>query len=222
MSELLSRGPGERPVAADAVYDRIRDAILTGELRPNTRLVEEDLAASLGVSRSPVREALMALTRDGLVVRSRGWAVRDHSPAEIIALLEARTVFETGAAYMAAKRITSEQLDELRELAARMEDESNDLATRNALNRRFHDVITQGAHNAILADVAQRTAFSYWSFGAAAVHPPADKDVVNAQHQEIIDALASGDQERARLVVQEHLRRTIAIVTQLVLPQSDG
>ncbi|WP_061960604.1 GntR family transcriptional regulator [Demequina flava] len=216
MSELLARRPTTRTVAADAVYERVRDAILSGELRPNARLVEEDLAANLGVSRSPVREALMGLTRDGLVVRSRGWAVRDHTPEEILTLLEARTVFETGAAYLGAPRVTGDQLDALRELATQMETGDHDLSTRNRLNRTFHEVVTQTAQNSVLDDVAHRTSFSYWSFGAAAIHPPADAEVVNSQHRDIIAALESRDPNAAQRAVYDHLRRTTEIVSEYV------
>ena len=97
-------GPGARP---REIYSRIRSAILRGELRPNEPLIEADLALSLGVSRTPIREGLQRLATDGLIVaRRRGWAVRDHSEAEIRHIYEVRAALEGYAAWLAAERET--------------------------------------------------------------------------------------------------------------------
>ena len=86
------------------VYDQLRSEIARGELRPNERLIEADLALRLSVSRTPVRESIQRLAVDGLVVnRRRAWFVREHSPAEITALYEVREALEGYAARLAAE-----------------------------------------------------------------------------------------------------------------------
>ena len=90
---MAKQGPAGT-IAADAVHEHLRKAILSAEYRPNYRLVEQDLSAQLNVSRTPVREALLRLKQEGLVVQRKGWIVRDHAPHEIIELLEARAEFD--------------------------------------------------------------------------------------------------------------------------------
>ena len=71
-------GPG---AVTDGVYARLREAIVSAELRPNGRLVESELAVRLDVSRTPVREALLRLEQEGFVRRERGWVVRENEPS---------------------------------------------------------------------------------------------------------------------------------------------
>ncbi|GLI26767.1 GntR family transcriptional regulator [Agromyces rhizosphaerae] len=203
-------------VASESVYERLRDAILSGEIRPNMRLIEEDLAEALGVSRSPVREALLALTQDGLVVRDRGWVVRDHTPQEVLRIIEAREIIETEAAALAAARITEEELVELERLAEQMESSGADRPALNVLNREFHTKITHASGNFLLDEFSRRTNISYWNFSIGAMQPPSDDQVVNGQHREIIAALRAGDADAARERVREHLERTLEIMRELV------
>ncbi|MFT4157734.1 MAG: GntR family transcriptional regulator [Microbacterium sp.] len=215
--QLPHRQPVLRGLVASApVYERLRDAILSGELRPNARLIEEDLAAALNVSRSPVREALLALVQDGLVVRTRGWAVRDHTPDEVLRIIEARLVMESEAAALAASRITGSQLDALDQLAQEMEKTGLERPTLNTLNRHFHTTVTAAAGNFILDDFARRTSISYWNFNLGVVQPPGDDEIVNRQHRAIIDALRSRNPEAARLAVREHVGRTYEIMSGMV------
>ncbi|MFT4258185.1 GntR family transcriptional regulator [Microbacterium sp.] len=216
-AQLPHRQPALRGLVASApVYERLRDAILSGELRPNARLIEEDLANALNVSRSPVREALLALVQDGLVVRTRGWAVRDHTPDEVLRIIEARVVMESEAAALAASRITDAQLDELDRLALDMEVKGLERSSLNTLNRHFHTTVTAAAGNFMLDDFARRTNISYWNFNLGVIQPPGDDEIVNRQHRAIIDALRAHDPEAARLAVREHVGRTYEIMSGMV------
>jgi DNA-binding GntR family transcriptional regulator len=202
----------QTPFAAQLVHEQLRDAILRGELRPNVRLVEEEIAADLQVSRTPVREALLALTQEGLVVRSRGWLVRDHPPEDMLRIIEARAAVEGAAAGLAAARIDDAGLARLRELADAMEHADVDRPSMNTLNRQFHAVITEAAGNVLLSQFAQRTAISYWSFSLSVARPAADVEIVNAQHREIIAALEAHDTSRAEHLVRAHVDRTRTVL----------
>ena len=99
---------------SDDVYDALRRAIVTGEIRPNQPLIELDLAAQLGVSRTPVRESLQRLVIAGLVVpRKRGWAVREFTVEEMQENAEVRAGLEGYAAYLAAARGSEPAIDKI-------------------------------------------------------------------------------------------------------------
>src|SRR3954452_24627330 len=140
-----------------AAYDRVRADIVHGVLRPNQRLVEAELAEQLGVSRTPVREALQRLVLERLVRRERGgWVVHEHSPEEIEAIYEVRAALEGYAAFLAADRADEAQLAELDAIypsgEAALElgpDEQVEL------NERFHDGVIAAAGNARLAELCR-------------------------------------------------------------------
>src|SRR5579864_7454244 len=118
MEELpMSAVQLDRAVGAtrsDNVYERLREAIVTGRARPNERLIEAELADRLQVSRTPIREGLQRLAAEGLVVtRRRGWVVLEHTSAEIREIYEARAALEGYCARLAAERATEAQLKEI-------------------------------------------------------------------------------------------------------------
>ncbi len=199
-------------IAADAVHEHLRNAILSAEYRPNHRLVEQELSAQLNVSRTPVREALLRLKQEGLVVQQKGWVVRDHAPHEIVELLEARVELESSAARLAAGRITPETLDQLLELMDQME-HTEARAEVNRLNDEFHSLITRAARNHVLTDAARSTMINYWNFNAPIVFTERDIRAVNDEHRALHAALASGDGESAGLIARTHVQRTADIIT---------
>src|ERR1700744_5555514 len=111
---------GVPPLRAE---DHLREAIVTGRLQPNERLVESDLARSLGVSRTLIRAALVGLEHEGLVEheRHRGARVRLVSESEAVEILETRSVLEGLAARLAAERATAEDIEELKGILADMQ-----------------------------------------------------------------------------------------------------
>jgi DNA-binding GntR family transcriptional regulator len=169
----------------------------------------------LEVSRTPVREALLALAQDGLVVRARGWSVRDHGPEEILRILEARAAVEGAAAGLAAQRIDDAGLARLKGLATEMERADQSRQILNQLNREFHAVITEAAGNALLVQFSKRTHISHWNFSIpmiSPISPPGDDEVVNAEHRAIIEHLEAREADRAAQTVRTHIERSRAIV----------
>ncbi|MGC3955893.1 MAG: GntR family transcriptional regulator [Propionicimonas sp.] len=197
---------------ADQIHQRLRDGILSGEYRPNQRLIEEDLAREMQVSRTPIREALLSLRQQGLVRRERGWQVRDHGPAEILEFLEARAELESSAARLAATRITDDELARLDELIASMESEPNRRQI-NLLNDEFHAVITDAARNYVLSNLARTTRINYWNFPTPVPFTSDHDAIVNAEHRELVAALRAGDFERAETVARQHVALTAQIIT---------
>jgi DNA-binding GntR family transcriptional regulator len=199
-------------VIADVVHERLRAAILSAELRPNRRLVEEDIAAWLKVSRTPVREALLRLKQEGLVTRDRGWIVRDHDPSDVRELLESRIAVEGYASRLAAERMQAKDVRALPDLAQEMETPGISRPDFNSLNDRFHDVIVAAAGNSVLADFHRRTRLNYWNFGVPVVFTPAHDEQVNQQHRSLITAITQHDGDRAEEVARQHVQQTLDIV----------
>lgn len=201
-------------VAADTVHERLRDAILSGELRPNMRLVEEELGSWLRVSRTPVREALLRLTQEGLVQRSRGWIVREHAPEEFLRILEARAAIEGAAAALAAQNITPDEIAELKQIVDQIDHSGTTRTELNELNKRFHTIVTAAGRNFLLDQFSQRTRISYWNFTIQNLVSAEDNKVANDQHREIIARLEAGDSEGSQRMVREHIERTQRILAE--------
>lgn len=132
-----------------SMYEKLRLAIVSGELRPNEPLIEADLAEKYGTSRTPVREGLQRLSADGLLVRrKRGWAVRELSASEVRENYEVRAVLEGLAARFAADRGTDEERQHIMTLhQRRCALVAPDASTRVSTNRNFHEAIFSAAHN---------------------------------------------------------------------------
>lgn len=214
MTNSLNFPPAALPVsvAADIVHEKLRDAILSGELRPNMRLVEEELGSWLQVSRTPVREALLRLTQEGLVQRSRGWLVREHPPEEFLRILEARAAIEGAAAALAAQHITADKIDELYEIVDQIDHPGATRPELNALNKSFHSIVTAASGNFLLEQFAQRTRISYWNFTMQNLVSEEDNKVANDQHRQIVACLEAGDSEGSERVVRAHIERTRAVL----------
>lgn len=199
-------------VIADMVHTRLRDGILSAELRPGRRLVEDELAEWLNVSRTPVREALLRLEQEGLVERDRGWVVREYNPAETRARLECRLAIEGYAARLAATRRSEAQLQELHALADAMEQAGLARREFNRLNDRFHKVIIEAAANAALANLHAQTKMNYWDLSVPVIFTPDLDREIHADHRTLIEALASGDGDKAEALARLHVQRTIEVV----------
>lgn len=199
-------------VVTDTVHNRLRDAILSAELRPNRRLVEDELAVWLNVSRTPVREALLRLEQEGLVDHSHGWVVREYQPAEIQSRLECRLAIEGYAARLASTRRTEAHLARLRELAGQMMARGLTRYEFNGLNDSFHRVITEAAGNPTLISLHAQTKMNYWDLSVPVIFSAEEDRMVAAQHRELIAALESGDGDEAERIAREHVRLTINVV----------
>ncbi|RFU84216.1 GntR family transcriptional regulator [Streptomyces triticagri] len=190
---------------SDRVTRRIRDQILDGERGPGSRLVERELAAELGVSRLPVREALKALVAEGLVTpRPRTWAVvREFSATDLADLDEVRGALETLTFRLAAQRSTRAGLDRLRaaldaELAAARRGDAVQ-ARRAAAD--FHEEVTALAANELLSELERSLRSRMrWVLGQ---HD--DLLAVAQEHADLYEAIAARDVPRVDTLVLHHL-----------------
>jgi len=144
----------QRPnLVREAAYERLKELIVGGRLQPGERLSEPALAGSLGVSRTPVREALQRLAQEGLVEvqPGRGARVRTLTPAEVAEVYEVRALIEGEAAGRAAGRCDEAGLTRLEEALAELESAApGDYAAQIAADARFHSLLVAAAGNGVL------------------------------------------------------------------------
>ena len=189
-----------------SAYDRIKEAILSGELEPGRPLVEAQLAAWCGVSRTPVREALTRLEQDRLVARGdRGLVVRQSSPEEILDLYDTRIVLEAAAARFAAERRTEHDLRLMRNALPRMAElgDANPSA-KAASNADFHRLIWRASHNGSMIDLLERLGMHLGRYPATTLAYPGRWESSNTQHDELVEAIAARDAELAATIATTH------------------
>ena len=203
--------------AASKAYDAIRRAILDGQYSPGSALREEQLAGEVGVSRTPVREALRRLHSDGLVesVRNSGTFVSDLSDADLLEIFELRAVLEAYVARKAARVIADDALAELERLAATMEAATGDEEERRRifgpLNTAFHTVILKASSSRLAESILQRMfEVPLVPLEQYRLRRWVNIDRSNRQHREIIEALREHDPEWAALCMESHLLSTRA------------
>jgi DNA-binding GntR family transcriptional regulator len=191
-------------------YTDLEGAILTGELKPRQRLVEQELAERLGMSRTPIREALRRLEERGLVriLPHRGAIVADISPVDVENIYAVRCHLESLAAQLAAERITPGVIEQVIDLEAAQSglSASRDVRALMHANDSFHDTIYGATENPCLVEVIQQlrrqvhpVRFNAWS-------KPDRIARSLAEHREMVDVLRRRDGARLAELTQQHLR----------------
>ncbi len=193
----------------DQVYMAIRERISSGSLPRGARVHQEDLAEELGVSRTPVREALRRLAAEGLVEMrtNRGARVADVDQVGMRSSYEARTVIEPGAARLAAGRRSEEPLARMRAAVAAQRRSLRNVQRSFEANREFHLALAEASGNEFLVQFAERL----W---VARIGETIYERQVETQermlldvreHEQIIEAIEAGDGRRAESLVRRHL-----------------
>jgi DNA-binding GntR family transcriptional regulator len=195
--------------------DRLRAEILEGRVTPGEWLRQEKLARALGVSQTPIREALKQLAAEGIVehVPYRGIRVVSFTPEDVEDFYTGRICTEGRAARFAAQHITKRELEELRELHRRMQacETPRELASYREMNRRFHLAIIKASRRPYLVRSLTQLWAAFptmlWGIipGVASASVPGRDDPDTAEHAEIIAALAAHDPGRAERAMQRHI-----------------
>jgi len=200
----------------DSVYSRLRDLILSNQLRAGQKLVDRDLAEQLGVSRTPVREALGRLAMMGLVeARSRrGYYVRQYTAEEMSDLYEFRQILEVNAARLAAQNATSSHLREFEEILIKSEklaaDQANHAKTV-ALDLEIHDLIARSSGNASLHQAIHNLmdkvmCFIWVDWVDASIADPASIAAAHREHQGLIERIIAKDADGAAELPGVHIQ----------------
>lgn len=193
------------------VYEKLKRKLLTGEIKPGTRMMEVELAGSLGVSRTPIREAVRQLEKEGLVTIApgRGAFASEISLRDIIDTLSVREDLDALAASLAAEKITKADRERLEELTQKYEAaiKSGDHDAMIHADEKFHRKIVKISGNKTLAMVAKTVQAQVQRFRYLYYEDLKNYQNMPAEHREIIEALVSGDSEVARKVSDEHVKR---------------
>jgi DNA-binding GntR family transcriptional regulator len=197
---------------ADLAYERIRGLVLSGELAPGTRLGQVELAERLGISRTPVREALRRLGGEGLVEghSHRGFRVADLGLDAVLRRLEVRAILEPGIAALAAERRTGRDLDLMREAIAD-EEEARDGIEAHDASRRFHIALARASGNEELVRVIE----SLWLVEVGRrllFRRSAEPDWQRtdaSEHREVLAAVHEGRADAAEHLMAGHVRRAV-------------
>jgi DNA-binding GntR family transcriptional regulator len=195
--------------ATSVAVDLIRTAIVEGRIGPGERLKEEEIARDLGLSRTPVREALLLLQGEGLVESSpnRGATVRSFGADEIDEMYQLRAVLEGYAARRAASRIRPEELRRLDDSSERFgrlceDGEIVDLMRENLV---FHTTVLEAARSPRLADVLRSVIEIPLVYRSFFWYSPEQRYASLRSHTQLARALATHDEERSELIMKEHV-----------------
>jgi DNA-binding GntR family transcriptional regulator len=202
---------------SDQVYHAVRSRIMAGALAPGTFLREKDLE-TMGVSRTPIREALGRLASEGFLERlpHRGFRVPEESLAHLLELYPIVASLELLAGRLAFDRFTAEDVSRLREINARLAEarDRGDVRAMLDLNTAFHRLITDRGGNrrlALLLDDlrSQLTRLELWYYSGA---ERTQRSI--QQHEEIIAAVERGDRSRALELLERNMSLTYGSLTQ--------
>lgn len=200
--------PVQAANAGESQYLVLRDEIVGGALPPGTTLLETALATRLGVGRAPVREAILRLECDGLVVRGqRGPQVRTLTAPEVVEIYQARIALEAEAAASAAAHRSALDLARLRHVHEEA-GAATDPDQMRALHGRWHAVLRQACHNPTITGILERLALQLALYDSVDMSRNPNLESTDDEHAEVLDAIAEGDQDRARTVLRAHLERT--------------
>ena len=192
-------------------YEELKRQILVGEIAPGTRMMEVELAEDMGVSRTPVREAIRKLEKEGLVTIEprRGAYASDISIKDMVDVLEVRQMLEGMAASMAAQKVTEEEKLDFVEANSAYKNavKKGNIEEIIRYDELFHQLIVSYSGNKTLnqllsqvQELALRFRYIYYDDFSRYENMP-------VEHEEIEEAIISGDTQKAKVVAEEHVER---------------
>ena len=212
-ADLLPLSPAERrldvALLSDQVYRKLRDAINSGRFKPHGHLVQNDLAAKLGVSRTPVREALFRLSHEGLVrsVGGRGFVVEDITWHDVEEVYVVRRALELQAVALLPDPYPAHHVETLRRLHETIASPGIDPAEYYELNRQFHRAVIEPANNDLLKrmlDEIWELPVSHRIFRRYTLSGGSVGQMIS-EHEAILEAAEANDRARLAHLVDSHL-----------------
>ena len=204
----------------DVVFNTLRQAILRGELKPGERLMEIQLANKLGVSRTPIREALRKLELEGLVnmVPRKGAEVADITEKSLRDVLEVRKALEELSVQLACEKITEEEIEELKRVAERFKDtlDDQDVTKIAEADVAFHDVIYTATDNQKLILLLNNLREQMYRYRVEYLKKEESYPQLIAEHEELIDKISKRNKEEATRIMCEHIDNQVATVINVI------
>ena len=211
MENLTRLNLDEYKPLRDVVFENLREAIVEGKLKPGQRLMEVQLAEQLGVSRTPVREAIRKLELEGLVVMipRKGAYVANMSLKDIIDVLEIRASLEGLAASLASERITGDDIKTLESIIEEFENNIDESNVEALLKKdvEFHECIFKATNNKKLHQLINSLWEQVYRFRVTYISDYESTVNIVGEHKMILDAIKKGDNELAKKYAMEHIQK---------------
>ena len=204
----------------ELVFESLREAIISGTLPPSERLMEIQLAEEMGVSRTPVREAIRKLELEGLVVMipRKGAYVAGMSIKDIVDVFEIRGALEGLAAELASERVTDDELESMERYLVKISEEieSGDLSKVVETDTDFHTLIYKASRNARLSQIISNLREQIQRFRTTSLSFPGRMKIALEEHRKIVEAISSRDGELARRLAQEHIENAENVMMSMI------
>jgi DNA-binding GntR family transcriptional regulator len=218
---MKKRGPMEtalgglrihkRKSLREKVYESLRKSILHGKMKPGQHLIEEQLAGHVGISRTPVREALHKLERDELVTRlpKGGFAVREFTKEDVEEIFGIRSALESYAAYLATLHMAPDKISILEKKLNESEDalEKGDDNKVVQLNTEFHDLLYKSCKSKKLVEMINTFRDYFYRYRSALLHIQNGISQSNKDHRQMLEAMKKKNPGLAERLVRKHLER---------------
>lgn len=209
----------------DVVFNTLRRAILRGELVPGQRLMEIRLADQMGVSRTPVREAIRKLELEGLVVMvpRKGAEVAHISGKNLRDVLEVRRALEELAGELACERMTAEDFKKLEQANHKFASvlDSDDITVLGQADEEFHGLIYQATDNDRLVQMVNHLREQMYRYRIEHLKNKSQRTILLQEHQDIMRALAARDVEAVRRAIRVHINKQEAQIAKMIKEQSN-
>jgi len=198
----------------DLVFETLREAIASGQLSPGQRLMELQLADDLGVSRTPVREAIRKLELEGLVVMvpRKGAYVAELSMKDMVEVFEMRAALDALAASLAAERITEDEIEFLERLLVEIRDfiACEDLEACIQADTTFHERLYEASRNMRLAQTIANLREQIQLFRTTSLGRPGRMTSALEEHRQILEAISQRNAKLAQKLAYQHIERAEA------------
>ena len=208
----------------DVVFNTLREAILKGELQPGERLMELQLASKLGVSRTPIREAIRMLEQEGLAVTvpRKGAEVARMTLKDMEDVLEIREALDELAAQIACERISSEQMNRLMDTKKEFERilASGEVKEIADVDVKSHDIIYEATDNAKLVYLLNNLREQLFRYRVEYLKNPENYPALIQEHEAIVSALEARDKAKVTEAMHEHVTNQAVAVKAVIQEQS--
>jgi len=204
----------------EVVCESLRDAIRRGILKPGERIMEIQLAEELGVSRTPVREAIRKLELEGYVIMMprRGTYVASMSMRDVNEIFEIRTALESLSNGLAAERITDDELEHLQRLLVIISSyiEEHDMDKIVEADIEFHDLLYHASRNSRLIGIINKLREQLTRFRTLSMSYPGRLEATLDEHRAIVEAIAQGDSKMASKAAEHHMENAEKVLLKAI------
>lgn len=202
----------------EIVFESMREAIIGGVLRPGERLMEIQLAEEMGVSRTPVREAIRKLELEGLVVMipRKGAYVAEVSLKDLADVFEIRAALEGLAASLAAERVTDDEVEAMERLLLFKEGETQSIDDIVTTDTDFHAMVYKASRNGKLVQMLENLREQIQRFRSTSLAVPGRPRDAVEEHRAIVEALAGHDAEAAKGLAEGHIASAESVMLEAI------